>query len=92
MFNSGDSWFGGNLTAYVQNGTIPAGRVDDMAARVLAGFFLLEQDAGYPAVNFDSWDLVNAQNVRPLPSFRETIVDWGCRIRMWTCRTTTRSW
>lgn len=47
-----------------------ARQVDDMARRILAGYFLLRQDGGaYPAVNFDSWDLLNAQNVRraPLP-------------------------
>ena len=32
-FDSGDSYFGGNLTAYVNNQTIPEARVDDMAAR-----------------------------------------------------------
>jgi hypothetical protein len=32
-FDSGDSYFGGNLTAYVNNGTIPEARVDDMAVR-----------------------------------------------------------
>ena len=32
-FNSRDSYFGGNLTAYVNNGTIPEARVDDMAVR-----------------------------------------------------------
>ena len=32
-FSSGDSYFGGNLTAYVNNGTIPEARVDDMAVR-----------------------------------------------------------
>ncbi|KAF5334031.1 hypothetical protein D9758_017418 [Tetrapyrgos nigripes] len=29
-FDSGDSYFGGNLTEYVRNGTIPEERVDDM--------------------------------------------------------------
>jgi len=29
-FQSGDSYFGGNLTAFVNNGTIPEARVDDM--------------------------------------------------------------
>jgi len=33
LFSSGDSYFGGNLTAYVNNGTIPEARVDDMAVR-----------------------------------------------------------
>ena len=32
-FGSRDSFFGGNLTAYVNNGTIPEARVDDMAVR-----------------------------------------------------------
>ncbi|KAF7975977.1 hypothetical protein HWV62_8124 [Athelia sp. TMB] len=53
---SGGSYFGGNLTAYVRNGTIPAARVDDMATRVLAGWYLLRQDrAAYPATNFDAF-------------------------------------
>ncbi|KAF8890743.1 glycoside hydrolase superfamily [Infundibulicybe gibba] len=33
------SYFGGNLTAFVQNQTIPMDRVKDMATRVLAGWF-----------------------------------------------------
>jgi len=32
-FDTGDSFFGANLTAYVNNGTIPETRVDDMAVR-----------------------------------------------------------
>ena len=43
-FSSGDSYFGGNLTTYVNNGTIPEARVDDMAVRcvfrVIAIFLL----------------------------------------------------
>ncbi|KAF9025179.1 glycoside hydrolase family 3 protein [Hymenopellis radicata] len=35
-FNSGDSYFGANLTAYVHNDTIPEARVDDMATRIIA--------------------------------------------------------
>ncbi|KAK1224287.1 hypothetical protein PQX77_012826 [Marasmius sp. AFHP31] len=47
-------FFGQNLTAYVQNGTIPEARIDDMATRILAGWYLLRQDApSYPPVNFD---------------------------------------
>jgi hypothetical protein len=29
-FDSGTSYFGKNLTAYIQNGTIPESRLDDM--------------------------------------------------------------
>ncbi|KAF5329361.1 hypothetical protein D9619_009183 [Psilocybe cf. subviscida] len=50
----GTSYFGANLTSAVQQGTIPASRVDDMATRIFAAWFLLGQDSSsYPAVNFD---------------------------------------
>ena len=35
VFGSGTSYFGGNLTAYVNNGTIPEARVDDMGINFL---------------------------------------------------------
>ncbi|KAH8093142.1 glycoside hydrolase superfamily [Cristinia sonorae] len=54
-FNSGDSYFGGNLTAYVKNGTIPESRVDDMATRILAAWYYLGQDKRYPKVNFNAF-------------------------------------
>ena len=47
-FGSGTSWFGGNLTAFVENGTISEARVNDMAERVIAGWYLLGQDKNYP--------------------------------------------
>jgi beta-glucosidase len=53
-FRSNTSYFGGNLTAYVQNGTIPEARVDDMATRILASWYLLGQDSpDYPKTNFN---------------------------------------
>lgn len=54
-FNSNNSYFGANLTMAVNNGSVPLSRVDDMAVRVMAGFFLVGQDSGYPAVNFDTF-------------------------------------
>ncbi|KAJ7080532.1 glycoside hydrolase family 3 protein [Mycena epipterygia] len=51
---SNSSFFGTNLVAAVQNGTVPESRVDNMALRVLAAWYLLGQDEGYPPVNFDS--------------------------------------
>ncbi|XP_006455624.1 hypothetical protein AGABI2DRAFT_195052 [Agaricus bisporus var. bisporus H97] len=55
-FNSGDSYFGGNLTAFVRNGTIPEARVDDMATRIVAAWYFLRQDApSFPTVNFDAF-------------------------------------
>ncbi|KAF8637156.1 hypothetical protein AX17_003060 [Amanita inopinata Kibby_2008] len=56
FFNSGTSYFGANLTQYVRNGTIPEARVDDMATRILAGWYLLGQDLpSYPSTNFDAF-------------------------------------
>ncbi|KAJ7213894.1 glycoside hydrolase family 3 protein [Mycena pura] len=51
---SNSSFFGTNLIAAVQNGSVPESRVDDMARRILAAWFLLGQDENYPPVNFDS--------------------------------------
>jgi beta-glucosidase-like glycosyl hydrolase len=56
-FGSGDSYFGGNLTAYVQNGTIPMARLNDMATRILASWYFLHQDSpSYPSVNFNAFN------------------------------------
>ncbi|KAF8633827.1 hypothetical protein AX15_001238 [Amanita polypyramis BW_CC] len=55
-FNSNTTYFGSNLTAYVQNGTIPEARIDDMATRILAGWYLLGQDSSsYPQTNFNAF-------------------------------------
>ncbi|EIW56948.1 beta-glucosidase [Trametes versicolor FP-101664 SS1] len=54
-FNSGTSWWGANLTAFVQNGSIAETRVDDMAERILASWYLLDQDDNYPEVSFNAF-------------------------------------
>ncbi|KAH9856097.1 glycoside hydrolase superfamily [Lenzites betulinus] len=54
-FSSHTSWWGANLTAFVQNGTIDERRVDDMAERILASWYLLEQDKNYPQVSFNAF-------------------------------------
>ncbi|RPD58564.1 glycoside hydrolase [Lentinus tigrinus ALCF2SS1-6] len=58
-FGSGTSWWGANLTAFVENGTISESRVNDMAERIIAAWFLLGQDDNYPPVNFDTFDPFN---------------------------------
>jgi beta-glucosidase-like glycosyl hydrolase len=51
---SNASYFGANLTAYVQNKTIPEARLDDMATRILASWYFLGQDSpDYPKTNFN---------------------------------------
>ena len=68
-FDSGNSYFGGNLTAYVLNGTISMARLDDMATRIVAAWYFLHQDQSYPNTTLDSWNIndpinqqVNAQS------------------------------
>ncbi|KAI0820480.1 glycoside hydrolase superfamily [Trametes gibbosa] len=58
-FSSHTSWWGANLTAFVQNGTIDEGRVDDMAERIIAAWYLLDQDQNYPEVSFNAFDMTD---------------------------------
>lgn len=68
-FDSGTSYFGGNLTAFVMNNTISTARLDDMATRIVAAWYYMHQDQDYPNVTVNSWNLndpinqeVNAQS------------------------------
>lgn len=49
----GDGLMGIALVRAVQNGTIPETRIDDMITRVLAPYYLLGQDAGYPTIDLN---------------------------------------
>lgn len=55
-FNTGYSFWGGNLTLAVINGTVPAWRLDDMAMRIMAAFFKVGKTVeDLPDINFSSW-------------------------------------
>ncbi|KAH8550850.1 glycoside hydrolase superfamily [Umbelopsis sp. PMI_123] len=56
-FHSGDSYYGKNLTRVVVDGQVPESRLNDMALRVFASWYMAGQDKNYPEVNFDSWNL-----------------------------------
>ncbi|KAF8609380.1 beta-glucosidase [Ceratobasidium sp. AG-I] len=60
--NSGTTYFGSNLVSAVQSGQVSQTRIDDLATRILAAWYLLGQDSGYPAVNFDSWNINDGFN------------------------------
>jgi hypothetical protein len=46
------SFFGGNLTAAVNNGSVPIERVDDMVRRIMTPYYRLGQDAAtYPGID-----------------------------------------
>ncbi|KAF8319075.1 glycoside hydrolase [Clavulina sp. PMI_390] len=48
-----NSYWGANLLAAVQNGTIPEARLDDMVVRMMAAYYKLDQQDRIPPVNFD---------------------------------------
>lgn len=47
--------WGQNLINAVSSGQVPQSRLDDMATRILAAWYFLGQDAGYPSIGFSSW-------------------------------------
>ncbi|CAF3869107.1 unnamed protein product [Rotaria sp. Silwood1] len=49
----GDGLMGSALVSAVQKGTIPEARIDDMITRILAPYYLLGQDQGYPMIDLD---------------------------------------
>ncbi|ETI28307.1 hypothetical protein G647_00756 [Cladophialophora carrionii CBS 160.54] len=55
LFNTGYSYWGTNLTIAVLNGTIPEWRIDDMATRIMAGYYYVGRDAVYTPTNFYAW-------------------------------------
>ncbi|KAH7417835.1 beta-glucosidase [Cadophora sp. MPI-SDFR-AT-0126] len=46
-----NSFFGGNLTAAVNNGSVSMTRLDDMVRRILLPYYSLRQDESYPTVD-----------------------------------------
>lgn len=57
LFNSGRSYWGTNLTVAILNGTVPQWRIDDMATRIIAAWYLVGRDNTSIPINFDSWTL-----------------------------------
>ncbi|KAL2278160.1 hypothetical protein FJTKL_14958 [Diaporthe vaccinii] len=55
LFSTGDSYFGSNLTIAVLNGTVPQWRLDDMAVRIMAGFFYVDRPVERDPINFSAW-------------------------------------
>ncbi|KAL2869121.1 beta-glucosidase [Aspergillus lucknowensis] len=52
----GSVYWGDNLAAAIQDGSVPQERLDDMVTRILSSWYFVGQDQDYPAVAFSSWD------------------------------------
>jgi len=57
LFPQAGSFFGGNVTAAVVNGTVPISRIDDMIMRIMTPYYWLGQDQDFPTVDPSSADL-----------------------------------
>ncbi|KAF1985246.1 glycoside hydrolase family 3 protein [Aulographum hederae CBS 113979] len=55
LFNTGYTFWGTNLTIAVVNGSVPMWRLDDMATRIMAAYYLVGRDEASVPVNFNSW-------------------------------------
>ncbi|KAJ5832382.1 hypothetical protein N7474_000693 [Penicillium riverlandense] len=52
----GSVFWGSNLTEAIAKGEVLESRLDDMATRILASWYLTGQDQNYPPVAFSSWN------------------------------------
>ncbi|TVY81023.1 putative beta-glucosidase G [Lachnellula suecica] len=53
----GHSYFGGNVTLAVNNGSLDLSRVDDMITRIMTPYYFLGQDVGFPEIDPSGADL-----------------------------------
>src|SRR5258708_21754273 len=63
VYGGNVSYFGPALVNAVNSGRVPVSRLNDMATRILAAYYVQGQDQGYPVVNFDTWTPANGQHV-----------------------------
>jgi beta-glucosidase len=49
----GGNYFGYALLAEVKNGSVPESRINDMITRIMAPYYLLGQDQGFPSLDLD---------------------------------------
>ena len=70
------SFFGGNITNAVNNGTLDENRVDDMVKRIMTPYFHLRQNDEYPAIDGEELVLnTNRASYRYPFTFGESNVD-----------------
>ncbi|KAH9890234.1 glycosyl hydrolase family 3 N terminal domain-containing protein [Xylariomycetidae sp. FL2044] len=80
---SGDEFWGGNLTLAINNGSVPESRLDDMATRIIASWFQMEQDqpdfpapgVGIPADLNAPHEVIDARNASAKPTLFDGAVE-----------------
>lgn len=56
-FDKKNLWWGPQLQTAINNRQVQQSRLDDMVKRILASWYLLGQDKGYPTATFNSWKI-----------------------------------
>ncbi|KAK7538732.1 glycoside hydrolase superfamily [Phyllosticta citribraziliensis] len=51
----GEPWWASHLTEAALNDSVPMERLNDMTTRVVAAWYQMNQDKGFPEPNFSSW-------------------------------------
>jgi len=57
LYDAPLSYFGGNVTNAISNGTLDTSRLDDMIIRIMTPYFFLGQDKDFPSVDPSTADL-----------------------------------
>ena len=52
-YDGSDTYWGAALSSAVSSGQVAESRVDDMVTRILAAWYMLGQDSGYPSINLN---------------------------------------
>jgi beta-glucosidase len=60
-FSGGNIFWGPQLKTAINNRQVQQSRLDDMVKRVLAAWYLIGQDKGYPNATFNSWQIGTRQ-------------------------------
>ncbi|KAH8590005.1 glycoside hydrolase family 3 protein [Bisporella sp. PMI_857] len=81
IFNSGESYWGTNLTLAVVNGTIPEWRIDDMAMRIMAAYFKVGLTLREQPINFNSWTLETNGPLHASSGGRTQQANWHVDVR-----------
>ncbi|OKL58091.1 putative beta-glucosidase G [Talaromyces atroroseus] len=64
------SYFGNNITAMINNGSVPEARLNDMVRRILTPYYYLHQDSeDYPTVDLDTAQISYGMFGGELPTF-----------------------
>jgi beta-glucosidase len=79
---AGTGLWGTNLSDAIQNGTMPQSRVDDMATRILATWYQMGQDQGFPepGVGIPSditrpHEIIDARNISARPTLLQGAIE-----------------